>query len=193
MTDPLEPRQSNDVTAAIAPLPLPRRPTLSEVYGAHFGYVWTCLKRLGVWERDLEDATHDVFVVVHRRMDDFDATRPMKPWLAGIAARIASEFHRRARHKHEVVTDDVEAVDQTPGADHLVRDRQRRLLVLQALEHLEFDRRTVFVLHDIEGHAMPEIATALETSVNTLYSRLRAARAEFSAAVKSISGEQGSG
>lgn len=191
MTDPRGPRQSPDVTAAIAPKPALGRPSFPEVYESCFSYVWTCLRRLGVWERDLEDATHDVFVVVHRRMDDFDATRPLKPWLAGIATRVASEFHRRARHRHEVVSDDVEAVDAAPAADHLVRDRQRRALVLKALERLDFDRRTVFVLHDIDGHAMPEIAAALETSVNTLYSRLRAARQEFAAAVKDLAGGQG--
>jgi RNA polymerase sigma-70 factor, ECF subfamily len=191
VTDPPAPRQPPDVTAAVAERRVPGRPTLPEVYESHFSYVWTCLRRLGVWDRDLEDATHDVFVVVHRRMDDFDATRPIKPWLAGISARVASEFHRRARNRYEIASDDVEAIATTPAADDVMRDRQRRALVLQALERLDFDRRTVFVLHDIEGHAMPEIASSLETSVNTLYSRLRAARAEFAAAVKALAQGQG--
>ena len=190
MTDQGAPRQPPDVTVAVAEKPV-QRPAFPEVYEAHFSYVWTCLRRLGVWERDLEDATHDVFVVVHRKMDDFDPTRPLKPWLAGIAARVASEFHRRARHRYEVVADDVEAVDGAPQADALVRDRQRRALVDRALARLAHDRRTVFVLHDIDGHAMPEIAAALETSVNTLYSRLRTARQEFSAAVRDLAGGQG--
>lgn len=191
MTDQAPARQSPGVSVALAAAPAVRRPTLPEVYEAHFSYVWTCLKRLGVWERDLEDAVHDVFVVVHRRMSDFDPSRPVKPWLAGISARVASEFRRRARNRHEVVHDDVEAIDEGPRADAVVGDRQRRRLVLQALDQLEFDRRTVFVLHELEGHAMPEIASALEISVNTLYSRLRAARQDFAAAVKQLSAGQG--
>jgi RNA polymerase sigma-70 factor (ECF subfamily) len=162
------------------------RPSLPEIYESCFGYVWTCLKRLGVWDRDLEDAVHDVFLVVHRRLGDYDQTRPIKPWLAGISARVASEFRRRAQHRREVVTEDVEMEAQStiPAADTTLSDKQRRELVLRALDHLEFDRRTVLVLHDIEGHAMPEISETLEVNVNTLYARLRAARADFGAAVK---------
>ena len=160
-------------------------PDFAAVYAAHFGYVWTCLRRLGVWERDLDDAVHDVFLVVHRRRDAFDASRPLKPWLAGIATRVASEFRRRAQHRHENVSDDgeIRAVSTHPSPEGIAVDAQRRALVLLALDALSFDRRTVLVLHDIDGHAMPEIAEALGVSVNTLYSRLRAARTDFASAV----------
>ena len=165
--------------------PVPARPSLPEIYETCFGYVWTCLKRLGVWDRDLEDAVHDVFIVVHRRLADYDPSRPIKPWLAGISARVASEFRRRAQHRREVVTEDVEmeAPSTIPSADAALSDKQRRELVLRGLDHLDFDRRTVLVLHDIEGYAMPEISASLEVNVNTLYARLRAARADFAAAV----------
>lgn len=195
-TDPAMERQSAHVQATpapVAPAPAPRPPrppTLPEIYEAHFGTVWNTLKRLGVWERDLEDAAHDVFIVVHRRLGDYDASRPVKPWLAGIAARVASEFRRRAQHRREVVSDTVDetAPDLTPAADVALDDKRRRDLVLRGLERLDFDRRTVLVLHDIEGHSMPEIARALEENVNTLYARLRTARADFAAAVTALKG-----
>ena len=201
-------RQDPDVQPATArvpgertppsPTPLPTgdgsgtagdRPSLPEIYEACFGYVWTCLKRLGVWERDLEDAVHDVFIVVHRRLPDYDATRPIKPWLAGISARVASEFRRRAQHRREVVTEDkdMETASTIPAADSALLDKQRRELVLHALDRLEFDRRTVLVLHDIEGYAMPEISESLAINVNTLYARLRAARSDFGEAVRALS------
>jgi RNA polymerase sigma-70 factor, ECF subfamily len=190
-------RQDPDVQPATAasagdrprPEPTAARPTLPEIYESCFGYIWTCLKRLGVWDRDLEDAVHDVFIVVHRRLSDYDHTRPLKPWLAGISARVASEFRRRAQHRREVVTEDqdMETASTLPSADAALLDKQRRALVLRALDHLEFDRRTVLVLHDIEGYAIPEISESLEINVNTLYARLRAARADFAAAVKLIS------
>ena len=195
-TDPAVDRQSQVVQATPAPvapaqaLRPPPPPALPEIYEAHFGTVWNTLKRLGVWERDLEDAAHDVFLVVHRRLGDYDTTRPIKPWLAGIATRVASEFRRRAQHRREVVSDTVDerAPDLTPSADVALDDKRRRELVLRGLERLDFDRRTVLVLHDIEGHSMPEIARALEENVNTLYARLRTARAEFAAAVVALKG-----
>lgn len=183
---------------------VPARPALPQIYEECFGYVWTCLKRLGVWERDLEDATHDVFLVVHRRLPDYDPARPLKPWLAGIATRVASEFRRRAQHRRETLSEDGEmelhrsSTSATPSrgfgrsipaADVALVDKQRRDLVIAALERLDFDRRTVLVLHDIEGHAMPEVAAVLDVNLNTLYARLRAARADFAAAVKAMTGE----
>lgn len=200
-TDPALHRQSAGVQAtpasaartpapAVTPAAALPRPTLPEIYEAHFGTVWNTLKRLGVWERDLEDAAHDVFLVVHRRLADYDETRPIKPWLAGIAARVASEFRRRAQHRREVVSDTVDehAPDLAPAADAALDDKRRRELVLRGLERLDFERRTVLVLHDIEGHSMPEIAAALEENINTLYARLRAARQQFAAAVVALKG-----
>lgn len=213
-TDPMADSQDPPVHAATGPmaaldsLPRPRaaasepnapslpRPALPEIYEECFGYIWTCLKRLGVWDRDLEDAVHDVFLVVHRRLPDYDPSRPLKPWLAGIAARVASEFRRRAQHRREVVSEDVhmesESVHQAriPSAETALDDKRRRELVLHALEKLAFDRRTVLVLHDIEGHAMPEVAAALEVNINTLYARLRSARQDFAAAVRALAGSE---
>src|SRR6266849_1516490 len=75
------------------------------IYGAEFPYVWHSLRRLGVQGRDLEDLTHDVFATAFRRRADYDPSRPMRPWLFGIAFRVASEFRRRA-HTARVVADE---------------------------------------------------------------------------------------
>ena len=72
------------------------RPETHEVYTTHFRHVWHSLRRIGVPWADLEDAAHDVFVVVHRRLTDFDPERPIKPWLSGIAYRVASDRRRKA-------------------------------------------------------------------------------------------------
>lgn len=205
VTDPDAPRQDEGVTPAVAPLtpvvpvpaPAPPAPKLPEIYDTHFGYIWTILRRLGVWERDLEDATHDVFLVVHRRIGDYDPSRPLRPWLAGIATRVASEFRRRAHNRREVVSEDTEmeaaSVHQrpAPSAEESLSDKEKRALVQKGLDALDEDRRAVLVMHDIEGHAMPEIADALSVNVNTLYARLRAARQEFAAAVRAAAPKGG--
>jgi len=59
---------------------------------------------------------------------------------------------------------------------------------MRALEELDLDRRAVFVMHDIDGHVMPDIAAALGVPLNTAYSRLRLARADFAAAVERVRG-----
>lgn len=157
------------------------------VYDADFGYVWQSLRRLGVHQRDLEDLCHDVFVVVFRNLDSFDVRRPMRPWLFGIAFRVASDYRRSARFRREVTgSEPGELPSPALPADELMVRRERQRLVARALEELGLERRAVFVMHDVDGHVMPDIAAALGVPLNTAYSRLRLARADFAAAVRRV-------
>ena len=164
-----------------------KRPEFRAIFDTECGYVWKTLRRLGVQERDLEDLAHDVFVVVYKRLDTYDPTRPLKPWLFGISFRVASDYRRLARHRRERITEDAaETEDDSPGADDRLESEQSRRLVLEGLESLDLDRRAVFVMHELDGHPIPAIAAALGIPVNTAYSRLRLAREQFAAAVKRI-------
>lgn len=60
----------------------------------------------------------------------------------------------------------------------------KRALLMQALDELELERRAVFVMHELDGQAVPEIAAALEIPLGTAYSRLRLAREDMTAAVR---------
>lgn len=179
-----------------APLPL-GRPSFRQVYDSQFAYVWKTVRRLGIREAEQEDAAHEVFLVVLRRLDEYDPARPLRPWLFGIALRVVSSYRRAVRARHEVVVespewrDSREAADPGPGADEQALRSERRRLVLDALEHVEIGRRAVFVLHEIDQFAMPEIAQALGIPLNTAYSRLRLARAEFAAAAQRMVGQRG--
>jgi RNA polymerase sigma-70 factor (ECF subfamily) len=158
------------------------------VYAAELGYVWHALRRLGVQERDLEDLCHDVFVVVFRNLTVYDTRRPIRPWLFGIAFRVASDYRRSARQRREIPGTTRELTCPAPPADEVMLRRERQRLVARALDDLELDRRAVFVMHDIDGHVMPDIAAALGIPLNTAYSRLRLARVDFAAAVKRVQG-----
>jgi RNA polymerase sigma-70 factor (ECF subfamily) len=153
------------------------------LYEAHFAYVWHSLRRMGVREADLEDLSHEVFVAFYRHLGEYDPARPLKPWLFGIAFRVASDYRRRAWVQREVNVP-IHAVDGTPAADEQLELKQDCALVLRALSALDLDRRAVFIAHEIDGQSMPEIGAALSVSINTLYSRLRVAREQFAAAVR---------
>jgi RNA polymerase sigma-70 factor (ECF subfamily) len=159
-------------------------PKFARIFASEFDYVWNSLRRLGVPERDLEDLVHEVFFRVYERLMDFDTARPLKPWLFGFAFRVASDYRRRFSTKREVLDADSEAVDPAPNAlEQLVRAEALSLAQI-ALDSLSLDRRAVFILHDIDGCAMPEIARALALPVNTAYSRLRLGREQFHAAAR---------
>jgi RNA polymerase sigma-70 factor (ECF subfamily) len=160
---------------------------LRELFEAQAPYVWNTFRRLGVPASDLEDLTHDLFLEVRRHLDAYDATRPIRPWLFGFAFRLASHHRRRAYRRHETPGDvEHDVADGGPLADAAMAAQQDRQLVLQALESIDLDRRAVFVLYEIDGESMSDIALALGVPVNTAYSRLRAARAEFASAVKRL-------
>jgi RNA polymerase sigma-70 factor (ECF subfamily) len=159
-------------------------PSFDELYRAQFAYVWRTLRRLGVPDKDVEDVTHDVFVVVNRRLRDYDAKRPIKPWLFGIAFRLASEDRRRVRNRIEVPADRVEAPDGAPTAIELLEADEQRRLVLDCLAKLELGQRAALILVDIDGESPTEVAAALGIPLPTVYSRLRLGRAKFADAVR---------
>jgi RNA polymerase sigma-70 factor (ECF subfamily) len=146
------------------------------IYEREFDYVWRSLGRLGVPESELADAVHEVFLVLHRRWADVDKTRPIRPWLFGVARRVAAAV-RVKRRELPAELDPAEAVDPIVA--------QRRLL-WRALALLDDDRRDVVILHDLEGYSGAEIAEQLDVPVNTVHSRLRLARADLLAAVHRV-------
>jgi RNA polymerase sigma-70 factor (ECF subfamily) len=145
------------------------------IYEREFDYVWRSLGRLGMPEADLADAVHEVFLVLHRRWLELDRERSLRPWLFGVARRIVAAA--RAKKSAEAFGE----LDPAESVDPLVA--QRRVL-WRALATLDEERRTVIILHDLEGYTGAEIATQLDLPVNTVHSRLRLARADLLAAVQ---------
>jgi RNA polymerase sigma-70 factor (ECF subfamily) len=161
---------------------LPQRPDFTQTYDAWFGYVWRMLRRLGVREAELADATQEVFITVHRRLPDFDPTLPVGPWIAGITYKTASHERRRARHHREQLTEDellTSVRHGGPDPERAAVTAQRAARVYEALEALDLDQRVVFIMHEMDGTPCPEIADALSVPLNTVYSRLRLARGKF--------------
>jgi RNA polymerase sigma-70 factor (ECF subfamily) len=157
------------------------REVLSAIYREHFAFVWRSLRRLGAPEHALEDATQDVFLVAARRIDEFEGRSSIRTWLFGIAMRVV-RTQRRTTWRHQRKVDALAtASPETSGGDPMAqRDAQRLLLTL--LDQLDDDKRVVYVLAELEGMTAVEIAEGLGANVNTIYTRLRAARQQLRAA-----------
>ncbi|WP_437484952.1 RNA polymerase sigma factor [Sorangium sp. So ce1014] len=167
------------------------RPSFEEVYQTLFPYVLVVLWRLGVASRDLHDVAHEVFLVVHRRLKDHDPRLSLKSWVAGISAHVALRHRQLARNQRELLAlDDAEPIELAdPGldAERRVAQAETQRIVRELIQRIESERRAVFVLYDLEGSDMRDIAQALQIPVNTAWDRLRRARNEFTAAVKRLS------
>ena len=119
---------------------------------------------------------------MRRCWDDYDPTRPLRPFLFGISFRIASAYERKRRR--EVAFGVVEVGDAGPGPDDALQSKQARALVIAALERIPLPRRAVLVMHDIDDVPVSQVAAVLDIPLFTVYSRLRKARRELEAAIR---------
>jgi RNA polymerase sigma-70 factor, ECF subfamily len=156
-----------------------------DVYATHVAFVWRVLRAFGVHEAQLEDAVQDVFVVVHRRLGEWQGKAAITTWLFAIARRVAWSHRRRAARCTEPLIDEVVEVHAGGGDPFAETSRgQAVATVLAILALLDEDKRIVFTLVELEQLSVPEVARRLDLKLNTAYSRLRHARHAFEAAVK---------
>lgn len=150
--------------------------SFDEVYRQHAGFVWRVLRGMGLSESAVDDAVQDVFIVVHRRLGEFDGRHSVKTWLFEIAYRIACAHRRKQRrtHTHELL--DEQIVDPTRGPVESAERQQALRIFAELLEGLSDEMRVVLVLAELEGLTAPEIVALTGVPINTVYTRLRRAR-----------------
>lgn len=167
--------------------PVPRQSgiAVASVYDEHFDFVWRALRRLGVSVHQLEDAVQDVFVVVQRRLGDFEQRSSLRTWLFGISLRVAKEYRRlRRKHSSEVQVVEEALVGTDPDPRQAALQAEATALVQTLLDELDDERRAVFVMIELEDFTAPEVAEVLGIGVNSVYSRLRLARRDLEQALK---------
>ena len=158
---------------------------LHALFTAHYGSIWRLLRRLGVRSAELDDAAQEVFWVAARRVGDIRAGSEHS-FLYGVAVRVAAQAAKKQRAAapladHEAVP---RVADLEPSPEEQLAQHQARALLDEVLDTLPLELRVVFVLFEIEGLEVREIAALQEIPVGTASSRLRRAREEFSAIAK---------
>ncbi len=155
-------------------LPRGPDPQLDALYREYAPFVWRSLRRLGVDDHALEDACQDVFVVAARRLADFESRSSMQTWLFGIAMRV-QRSRRRTLARHARKLQALEREPERAKPDAYARNDAQRVLA-SMLAELDEAKRAVFVLVELEGLSVVEVAEGLGANPNTVYTRLRAAR-----------------
>lgn len=166
-------------------MPAPAPPAdFRALFDQHVDFVWRVLRRHGVPERELEDTCQEVFLVVHRKLGEFEGRSSLRTWIYAIAARVAQVSRRKAHVRRELL----EAPASEPSAEATQEDAtyQKRALsfVESALAELSADKREVFVLYELEGMSVAEVASALGVPENTALYRLHKARDEVAQRLK---------
>ena len=155
---------------------------MEELYAEHFSMVWRGLRRLGVPEASIEDAVQDVFLVVHRRLGEFEGRSSITTWLYGIMLRVAKD-HRRAQVRQAQKAERAQFLSLTSlSTSTPIDDAERReanQVVHAILAELREDHREVMVLVEMEGLSVRDTAAVLNLHVRACQRRLRAAYAAF--------------
>ncbi len=146
--------------------------------------MYHALRRHGVPDSDLEDLVQEVFLVMWRRWAQYDPSRPVRPWLAGISFRVA--YNHRQRAHREVPRGFVDLEDPQPDPEQSMATDSARTLVRRVLASLPEKHRTLIVSHDVDGISVREIAETLDVPIPTAHTRLRAARKAFAKALKRL-------
>jgi RNA polymerase sigma-70 factor, ECF subfamily len=157
---------------------------IADLYEEHVDFVWRMATRLGVPAAQLEDAVQEVFLVLHRRREEFRHASSVRTWIGGIVVRVAQDV-RRSGARHVKKLNELELVPTPEARDphDAAEDAQSLARALRLLEQLDEDQRIVFVLTELEELSAREIAEIIGSNPNTVASRLRLARRHFDALV----------
>ena len=174
------------VASEEVPSPARTAPDFDRVYGEYADLVWRNLARMGLRPPTLEDALQDVFLVVHRRLAEFEHRSALRTWVFGITLRVAAEHLRRNRRlaqRHHALSPELPD-DTHKGPAELAAERQAVRLLHAVLAELDEPKRAVFILSEIEEMSASEIAEVVGVNANTVASRLKAARRQFSTVLR---------
>jgi RNA polymerase sigma-70 factor (ECF subfamily) len=154
--------------------------SFTEIFREHARYLWRALLGLGVRPGDVDDVCQEVFLIVHRRLPEFDG-RALRSWLYAICLRVASEYRRSARVRREVSVGELPDSHVPAAQVEAVYTGELGQRLLAALDRLDDEKREAFVLYEIEELPLREVAEALGCPLQTAYSRLQAARSHVRA------------
>jgi RNA polymerase sigma-70 factor, ECF subfamily len=170
--------------------------TFEALYDEYYAFVARTVRRLGVAEHAVEDVCQEAFVVVYRRMHEFEGRAKIKTWVYRITANVVANQNRAQRRKapHQrsgARVDPEELAISTPGPEATARQTQAAHLARNILMNMSEPKRMAFVLVELEGMSYGEAGAALNETFDTVRARVRAARNEFAHQVKLLESVRG--
>jgi RNA polymerase sigma-70 factor (ECF subfamily) len=153
---------------------------LRACFELYFPLVWRSLRRFGVPEASVDDVVQQVFLTFSERLPDVEPVRE-RAFLLAVCVRAASNERRRlSRVRDEAIGDNaLHAFPDAHTPEELLHKKRRRERLDAALATLPLNQRVVFVLFELEGLSLPEIAESVGIPLGTATSRLRRARGRF--------------
>lgn len=157
------------------------------IYRQYFDFIWSSVRRHGVSEESADDVVQEVFIVIHTRLHTLEQPEALRSWIYGVVRRTVSGYRRTLRNKPAagapLSSTTIEPPSLSPTPSELAEQSDQVKLLYSLLDEMEPAKREVFTLVELDELSAPEAATILQIPLNTAYSRLRAARQSFEAAL----------
>ncbi len=166
----------------IARLSVELEQAVSVLYRQHHAFVWRNARRLGCGDDWVDDAVHDIFLVVARRWSEFQGQSNERTWLFAITFRVVQRLRRnRASQRNHLQR---YAEQQPPSFANAAHQHESAEYLRYLLTLLPAPQQLVLILIDLEGFTSAEVAATLGIPPGTVHSRLRAARLELARVVE---------
>jgi RNA polymerase sigma-70 factor (ECF subfamily) len=147
-------------------------------------FIVSTLRRLGVRPADIQDLTQDVFMAMCRSWPKYDPSRPWRRYLFAIVFHTAAA-HRR-KHRREVLVDYLDPLDTAQTVEESFRSAQEQRLVQRALDRVPAARRSLLVMHHIDGIPVTDAARDMLIPLSTAYTWMRRGHKELRRALKRL-------
>lgn len=167
--------------------------TFEDLYAEHAGRVVALLRWLRVRPSEQADAAQEVWLQVHRGLAGYEPGKGTeRAWILGIARNVARDWHRTRRRRPELFTlTQQEPIDPRTAEAETAKEQQREALwafFVRAVPNA--DHREAFVLHEVGGLTVAEVARETGVRFWTAQWRLKMARSKLKEAQAALSDEE---
>jgi RNA polymerase sigma-70 factor, ECF subfamily len=143
---------------------------------------------------EAEDLTQDIFLKIFKSLDTFDRRANFQTWLISVSRNLCIDHYRSVRKERETIDRDVDTVELAPAAPEpgpiaALEQRDRVVLLRQALKALPETLRTAVLLRDIQELSYQEIADRLRLPEGTVKSRINRGRSELARQIRKLRGD----
>lgn len=160
----------------------------AELYKTYFDFVWSSARYLGVDEAEMDDVVQEIFITIHDRIGTLLKPESLRSWIYGVTRRTVSTYHRTKRTAL-ITTNTARLEPEMLQPDRVSPLQSAELseqtaLLRHLLQELDAAKREIIELTELYEMTAPEVAAAIDIPLNTVYSRLRAARQDLEEAFR---------
>jgi len=154
---------------------------IGALFDAHASYLCRVVHRLTGSSQVAEDVVQEVFITAWKRRHELDPNSNVRTWLYRVAVNHVRHQRRSAGRLNAFITRYtwLRPTPPSPSADELLDRKDHAVMIQACVLKLSDKQREVFVLYELEELEGPDIARVLDIPINTVWSRLRLARARF--------------